>query len=138
MAAAGCVLWSYSVYFKPRAAFKELLGGSNSVHISSLIIRGQDRMVTLNDPDVAQYLTQALRFSQRHAYRPGITYEAEIRLAAGGGIHCGVFIPKEKGLITISFPLDGTTTYYYLVTLPVPIPAALERTLSSLRAPTLR
>jgi hypothetical protein len=129
----GGASWAYIAYFKPRVTFRQLLEGSDHAHISSLVISGQNKKVTLSEPEVAEYLTQAFRSAKRDSYLGGITYYADVHLSTAGSVTCGLYVPAESGVITVSFPLDDTTTYYYLITLPEPIPDLLRKTLDSLR-----
>jgi hypothetical protein len=132
-AVLGSLLWIEFTYLKANDGFRELLLGSQSCEIHSLLIWGQDRTVAITDPALTTYLTEAFRRGRRDQRRPGITYYVDISLSTGGSVRCALYIPKEQGVITIAFPIDATTTYYYLIELPEPLPAPLNDLLSTLQ-----
>jgi hypothetical protein len=129
LALGGYGSWLYFGYHRPHAAFRSLLSGSDRVQISYLLIKGQDKEILIDDPNLTKYLTDAFRLASRNYSGGGITYTADIHLSSGGSVRCALYVPREDGLITISFPEE----YYYRVTLPEPIPESLAKLLSELR-----
>jgi hypothetical protein len=134
-AASSLFLWFFK-YYKPRRDFESLLAGDVQVQISSVVIRGQRKEVSLTDYASAQYLTAAFRSAEHHSSTLGTWYEAEIRLSSGGTVQCGLYVPNTGGSLTVCFPLDGIvpeSMEKYLIKLPEPLPSALSVTLGRLR-----
>lgn len=118
------------VYYRHRLdeAFQALLSGSDQVQISRLLIRGQGKQVRIDDPNLTRYLTEAFRSASPEGHTGGVAYMADVHLTTGESVRCALFIPRERGEISISYPDE----HYYWIRLPEPVPASLEKLLSEL------
>jgi len=129
---ACCLVYLYE--FKPYNDFKEILSGRSSVRIVRIEIEGQGRHVTLNEPDTISYLNERIRLAAPNESDMGSTYNARFYLSSGNSVFCGIYVPREKSVLTLYFPGDnlvGEGTYY-LVSLPAPVPEGLSQILVEL------
>jgi hypothetical protein len=128
----GCSYWRSTTWTKPRREFLDLLAGGNEVHITSVVLGGDGDRVTLSDPALMKYLTDAFRLAVR--YRPeggGVTYDVHISLSSGGSVYCEMYAGEKPGTFYITEPIDtvGQNDPFdeFLIELPQPIPDRLQR-----------
>jgi hypothetical protein len=135
LAAVGLMAWGWYKYsYAPRRDFERLLDGDENVAITAIRIRGHGKYVFLDDPVSVNYLSKMFRSAKRRLGRPGMSYEADVYLAAGGPLLCGLSLPKANDHFSISFPIDSLTAdpTGYLIFLSEPMPEPLADVLAQL------
>lgn len=131
---ATCAGFWYTGYLYPRRKFESLLAGSENTQITSLRFSGQGVIRDEDDAETMDYLSRAFRSAIPDESKFGASYDLDVSVYWGGSARCAIYIPNERGYLTIGYPLDGWNELtYYLIKLPDPIPPKLIKLLDELR-----
>jgi len=130
----------YGVFHRwcgPGWDFGRLLAGDESIHIKSLLLRGQGKTIKLNDPEAMKYLTDSLRqaSTQGGPDEFGHTYYAYLDLGYGAPIRAYFDAPDAADGLNVGYPaglIDEPTHYW--VPFRQAIPAEVARMLTEMRA----
>jgi hypothetical protein len=116
--------------------FNGLLAGDDRVSISSLVFKGQKRIV-IDQPEITTCLTTAFRSARLGDCKLGIAWDVEVTLSNGSTVPCSIYFPEDTDEITVS-AADADDVWndplpLYRVKLPSPILKQLREVLCSLR-----
>jgi hypothetical protein len=124
--------------FAPSRDFRRLLGGDNTITITSLTIVGQDQEITLSDSAAMNYLTNSFRGASTEdppTRSHGYTYTAHVKLSSGESVIIGCDVPDDADGMTIAYPFEFGDPKYYWIPLVNPMPAEVSASVTQMRVP---